>query len=104
MLVSKLSMKVEFCRRVLISDRVFFKIYLQGLLKLNFAEELCSLDVFRKQVMFDGGLFEASWLFTYTLFIGNFFSLNLIYTPEDIWVFCQKMPYTFIFRILFYLS
>ena len=59
MLVSKLSMTVEFCRRVLISDRVFFKIYLQGLLKLNFAEELCSLDVFRKQVMFDGGLFEA---------------------------------------------
>ena len=59
MLVSKLSMTVEFCRRVLISDRDFFKICFQGLLKLNFAKELCFLDVFRKQVMFDGDLFEA---------------------------------------------
>lgn len=50
---------MEFCRRVLISDRDFFKICFQGLLKLNFAKELCFLDVFRKQVMFDGDLFEA---------------------------------------------
>ena len=37
----------------------FFQNLFSGSFKLNFAKELCFLDVFRKQVMFDGDLFEA---------------------------------------------